>query len=153
MNCEWCDEQPRMDGSRFCSRKCMGEARWEGKRIIPRALVKRLYVFEHMSTPAIAKKLGVNPEGVRYALRSSGVELRTHTSVRTCWCGKPSFKLITKNCLSGTLCVDHLKERWHKSYLAKKAKKLYTATQVLEGEAELHKPIFEHQGSSSTATL
>jgi hypothetical protein len=128
--CVWCGDQFHFysplstDGKpkrnvRYCSRKCIAEARWEGKRKRPPDRVLReLYVMKSMSIPAIARACKCSTSVIGKALRNLGVAMREHTSVRSCKkCGATVDKKFHhkrdkfgERILSGTLCEKHRRE-------------------------------------------
>jgi hypothetical protein len=116
---------------------------WETRR-----LIRKMYVYEYKSIPAIAKELKCAKEGIRRALHLMDVELRTKTSTRICkipGCGGDCFKFRDHNgrsyVLKGTLCEKHTREMWHFKNLARRFKAMYSKTQEHEvRETEIHKP-------------
>ena len=111
--------------------------------------IREMYVFEGLSTAAIAKHFGRSKRTINKALRSMGVELRTKTSRRICkipGCGRECFKMRCHNgtayVLSGGLCHEHQIETWRRKNVARRMKQMYSSPQEHKvREAELHKPI------------
>jgi hypothetical protein len=69
---------------RYCSRKCIAEARWEGRKPkVDRELLRRLYLA-NWTFAALAERLHLNRGRIRAELKSMGIPIRSHTSVRTC---------------------------------------------------------------------
>lgn len=127
--CVWCGDNFRFyslmgaDGSpkrpiRYCSKRCIVEARWEGQKKTPSAAQLRLlYEQKQMSIPQIARHLHCATASVWRALKQAGILRREHTSVRLCKepnCGKPVEKKLhwrrdKDGCriLFGTRCAEH----------------------------------------------
>ncbi len=125
------------------------------------ALIRKMYIEDHLSTAVIARHLGKAKRTINLALHSMGVELRTKTSLRVCripGCGKECFKRLSRNqagqiSLSGGLCYDHQRKRWQEKNLARRSKAVYSKPQdQQQGERT---PINRHadESSSSTATV
>lgn len=135
--CVWCGEDfvfyshMGKDGKakrpiRFCSKRCIAEARWEGKKKCPPIkILSDLYVLKSLSVPAIAKQFNCSHVIIGRALRSAGIAMRDHTSLKACKiCGQPVEKRFhwrrdKDGCriLSGALCLLHRRE-----YYARKAR-------------------------------
>jgi hypothetical protein len=102
----------------YCSRKCVAEARWDGRsKLPPVATLRRLYVVEQWSQPQIGKQYGVSHKSVRNALLKAGIILRKGTGTRNCVvCGAPVWKIpVRRNgklVLTGKRCKKHQHELW-----------------------------------------
>lgn len=112
----------------YCSRSCISEVSWEGRRKLPSAgILKDLYVKKNMSMVRIAKLYKCDHTSVSKALRAAGIPTREHTVIKSCrLCGSPVEKKLSRvkdksgmRVVFGAYCRKHnlqiYRDNYHKS--------------------------------------